>query len=141
MKLIRFLGFVYSLVVYIQRMNDDTPRNERTKRGNEEMTLSETVTSEPVARLLDHSVLHFTTSVLVDDTTDEEETEEETDNTLSNHDTDTEEDRELDEVVEQFRNLRNLLLSSMEKMSPYPSRAHVRPIVRRPPVWKLQSDF
>ena len=105
------------------------------------MALCETVTPEPTARLLNHSVLHFTTSVLVDDTADEEETEEETDDALSNDDTDTEEDRELDEVVEQFRNLRNMLLSSMEKMKSYPSRAHVRPIVRRPPVWKLQSDF
>jgi len=29
----------------------------------------------------------------------------------------------------------------MEKMKPYPSRAHLRPIVVRLLVWKLQSDF
>jgi hypothetical protein len=140
---------------------------------------NETVTPEPATRLLNHSVLHFMTSVLGDDTTDDDE---ETENTLSGDDTDLEEERHQVEVVQQFRNLRHLLLhlprrtsddiatrkdqrfnderfaalqtlsDSIDEASPrssgrktddnYLVNARIfHAFVRKPPVWKLQSDF
>ena len=141
---------------------------------------NETVTPVPATRLLNHSVLHFmSTSVLRDDTTDDDE---ETDDALSGDDTDLEEERHQGEVVQQFRNLRHLLLHlprrtsddratrkdqrfNDERFAPlqtlsdgidealprssgrktddkYLVNARIcHAFVKKPPVWKLQSDF
>jgi hypothetical protein len=145
---------------------------------------NETVTPEPATRLLNHSVLHFMTSVLGDDTTDDDTTDddEDTDSALSGDDTDLEEERHQVEVVQQFRNLRHLLLHlprrasddiatrkdqrfNDERFAPlqtlsdgidealprssgrktddnYLVNARIcHAFVRKPSVWKLQSDF
>jgi len=140
---------------------------------------NETVTPEPATRLLNHSVLQFMTPALRDENTDDDE---ETDDTLSGDDTDLEEERHQVEVVQQFRNLRHMLLhlprrTSDDRATRKDQRfndARFAPLqtlfdgidealprssgrktddnylvnarfchafVRKPPVWKLQSDF
>jgi hypothetical protein len=140
---------------------------------------NETVTPESATRLLNHSVLHFMTSEPGHDTTDDDE---ETDDALSSDDTDLEEERHQIQDVQQFRNLRHLLLHwprrtsddratrkdqrfNDERFAPlqtlsdgidaalprssgrktddnYLVNARIfHAIVRKPSVWKLQSDF